>query len=496
MESLSASTYLISVTLLFLSTILFTFLFTHRKNSGLFPPGPPRWPILGNLLDLGTMPHRTLTDLREKYGGVIGLRLGSMNTMVILSAKEATEFFKNHDHSFAERTITETMRSHGYDQGSLALAPYGSYWRVLRRLVTVDMLVNKRINETAFIRRKCIDDMLRWINKEANHGIHLGRFVFLMTINTIGNLMFSKDLVDPESKEGSEFFTAVMGLMKTSGYANIADYLPWLRWLDPQGLRRRMDKELGKALDIASEFVKERIEENNRHRRKDFLDVLLEFEGNGKDEPPKISDHDLNIFILEIFMAGSETTSSTIEWAMTEVLCNPKSMGKAKAELTSTIGPNRKVEESDIDNLPFLQAIVKETLRLHPPIPFLVPRRAMRDTKFMGYHIPVNTQVLVNAWAIGRDPSVWDEPLRFKPERFIGSNVDYKGQHYEFIPFGAGRRMCAGVGLGHRVLHLILGSLLHHFDWELETTAEMDMRDVLGITMRKLEPLIAVPKIC
>ncbi|KAF2289790.1 hypothetical protein GH714_038633 [Hevea brasiliensis] len=231
-------------------------------------------------------------------------------------------------------------------------------------------------------------------------------------------------------------------------------------------------------------------------KRKDFLDVLLEFEGNGKDEPDKISERNVNIFILEMFMAGTETTSSTIEYALTELICNPESMTKAKAELASVIGANRNVEESDIDNLPFLQAVIKETLRLHPPIPFLIPRRAIQDTKFMGYHIPKNTQVLVNAWAIGRDPDVWDNPLRFNPERFIVSKVDYKGQNYEFIPFGAGRRMCAGVSLGHRVLHLVLGTILHQFDWELESNinpADLDMRDRLGITMRKLEPLRAVP---
>lgn len=200
--------------------------------------------------------------------------------------------------------------------------------------------------------------------------------------------------------------------------------------------------------------------------------------------------------IQETFMAGSETTSSTTEWALTELLCNPESMIKAKAELAQVIGANRKFEENDIDNLPFLQAVVKETLRLHPPIPFLVPRRAIKDTNFMGYHIPKNTQVLVNAWAIGRDPDAWDDPLCFKPERFIGSKLEYKGQHYEFIPFGAGRRMCAGVPLAHRVLHLTLGSLLHQFDWELESKATLDMKDRLGITMRKLKPLVAVPKKC
>ena len=174
-------------------------------------------------------------------------------------------------------------------------------------------------------------------------------------------------------------------------------------------------------------------------------------------------------------------------------------MIKAKAELTQVVGANQKVEESDIDNLPYLQAIMKETLRLHPPIPFLVPRIAIRDTNFMGFDLPKNTQVLVNAWAIGRDPDVWDDPLSFKPERFIGTKIDYKGQHYELIPFGAGRRMCAGVPLAHRVLHLILGSLLHKFDWELDgnvTRETIDMKDRLGITIRKNEPLLVVPKKC
>lgn len=202
----------------------------------------------------------------------------------------------------------------------------------------------------------------------------------------------------------------------------------------------------------------------------------------------------------EIFLAGSETTSSTIEWALTELLRNPESMKKAKTELARVVGPKQKVEESDIDNLPYLKAVIKETMRLHPPIPFLVPRRAMKDTNFMGFEIPKNTQVLVNAWAIGRDPDVWEDPLSFNPDRFIiDTKIDYKGQHYELIPFGAGRRMCAGVPLAHRVLHLVLGSLLHNFDWELDgsvTPETMDMKDNLGITVRKLEPLLVVPKKC
>ena len=175
----------------------------------------------------------------------------------------------------------------------------------MRRLMTADMLVEKRVSETAPLRRRSVDDMSFWIEEEARKktrdGVHVARFVFLMVFNLLGNMMLSRDLVDPNSKEGSEFFEAMEGLMEWSGHTNVADFFPWLRRLDPQGLRRKMERDLGKAMEIASKFVKERKnnnEQNKERERKDFLDVLLEFEGNGKDEPAKISDHDLNIFIL------------------------------------------------------------------------------------------------------------------------------------------------------------------------------------------------------
>ncbi|KAL4592081.1 hypothetical protein LXL04_005063 [Taraxacum kok-saghyz] len=492
-------------------SVLFLLLLRWKQNQNggkRQPPAPPGWPIFGNLFNLGAMPHRTVAGLATKYGPVITLKLGSVNTVAILSAKAATEFFKNHDLTFMERTITETSKSHGYDKSSLALAPYGMYWRVLRKICTVEMLVAKRINESSAVRRRCVNDMLTWIEKEADlaktgAGVHVAKFVFLASFNLLGNLMLSRDLAGPESKLGSEFFTAMIGLMEWGGHPNISDLYPWLKRFDLQGLKRKMDRDVGKAIEIAKEWVEERVEERRkeaRHggeRRKDFLDVLLDYEGTGKDEPEKMSERDITIFILEIFLAGSETTSSTVEWALSELLRCPDKMVRAKKELNSVIGPNNKLEESFIDDLPYLQVIIKETLRLHAPIPFLVPRKAAHDTEFMGYHIPKDTQLFVNAWAIGRDPECWDNPNSFEPERFLDSKVDYRGQHFELIPFGAGRRMCVGVPLAHRILHLTLGSLLHEFDWEFENGVKgetLDMKDKMGIVVRKLEPLKAIPK--
>ncbi|GKU98297.1 hypothetical protein SLEP1_g11317 [Rubroshorea leprosula] len=491
----------------FFSSALFLLLSRWRSSYRKLPPGPPGWPIIGNLLDLGHASHQTLTRLRDKYGDVIWLKLGALNTMVNVSTKAATELFKNHDLAFADRTLTVLMCVlQDFHKVSVALAPYGSYWRIMRRLVSTDMLTVRRINETVSVRRKCLDNMLMWIEEEARRkpgqAIHIARFVFLLGFNLSGNLMLSRDLVDPQSKEVSEFFEAVNRAMETLGYANMADYFPWLRWLDPQGLEKKMKKIQGQVIEIASNLVRERIKEKKwaagEERKKDFLDLLLEHRGNSKDELDKLSDHEVTIFILEFFTAGGETTSSSIEWAMTELLRHPEVLTKAKAELADVVGPNRKLEEADIDSLPYLNAVVKETLRLHPPLPFLVPRKAIEDTNFMGYNIPKNTQVLVNVWATGRDPKMWDDPWSFKPERFLGLKTDYKGQNFELIPFGAGRRICAGLPLAHRMLHLVLGSLLHHFDWELEngiTTETVNMEDRLAVAMRKLQPLLAIPKI-
>ena len=200
--------------------------------------------------------------------------------------------------------------------------------------------------------------------------------------------------------------------------------------------------------------------------------------------------------LQDVFVAGTDTTSSTLEWAMAELLHNPEKLLKARVELLQTIGKDKQVKESDITRLPFVQAVVKETFRLHPVVPFLIPHRVEEDRDIDGLTVPKNAQVLVNAWAIGRDPNIWENPNSFVPERFLELDMDVKGQNFELIPFGAGRRICPGLPLATRMVHLMLASLIHSCDWKLEdgiTPENMNMEDRFGITLQKAQPLKAIP---
>lgn len=201
----------------------------------------------------------------------------------------------------------------------------------------------------------------------------------------------------------------------------------------------------------------------------------------------------------DLFAAGTDTTSSTVEWAMAELLRNPETLNKAQREVRETIGKGNPIEEKDLDRLPYLQAVVKETFRLHPPVPFLVPRKSEANVKIYEYTVPKGAQILINVWSIGRDPSIWESPNSFKPERFMGSKVDVKGRNFELIPFGGGRRICPGMPLGLRTVQMMVGTMIHCFDWKLEedgVSAEnmnMNMDDKFGITLRMAHPLRAVP---
>jgi len=250
---------------------------------------------------------------------------------------------------------------------------------------------------------------------------------------------------------------------------------------------------------IIDKFIEDRLAKRSKTMDgndgpKDLLDALLDMRSD------EFTFTDIKVYLTDIIVAGTDTTAKTMEWAMAELICNPDKMKGAQAELDEVVGRNRRVEENDSDRLPYLYAVVKEVFRLHPVVPLLVPHRAASACEVGGCVIPKDTQVIVNVWAIGRDPVIWNEPSKFVPERFIDTKmsvVDYRGQHFELLPFGAGRRMCVGLPLASRMIHLVLTSLIHSFDWippEGMTTEQVDMTEKFGLTMAKAVPLEAIPR--
>ncbi|PIA25399.1 hypothetical protein AQUCO_11600004v1 [Aquilegia coerulea] len=430
----------------------------RREELGQLPPGPIGLPVLGNIFQLSWAPHVSFAKLAQTHGSIMTVRLGTMRTIVISSSDVAREMFKNHDTVLAGRKIYEAMRGkEGASEGSIILAQHGPRWRMLRRLCTSEFFVKSRLDTTLVLREKCVRGMVRYVQEASdggtNNAIDIGRYIYLMSFNLIGNFMFSKDLLDPNSTTGADIFYHAGKIMDLAAKPNIADFLPMLRWLDPQGIKRKSQFHMEKAFNLVGGFIKERMEESKDdagEKRNDFLDVLLNFRGDGVEEPAMFSPRIINANVM-----------------------------------------------NDMKTLPYLTAVIKETLRLHPPLPFLVPHKAMDTCKMFGYYIPKETQILVNVWAIGRDRKSWKDPLIFKPERFLEMNmVDYKGHNFEYLPFGSGRRICPAIPLVSLVLPLALGSLLYSFDWVLPNGLKpenMDMSERLGITLRKAVPLKVLP---
>uniref|UniRef100_A0A6N2MSZ1 Cytochrome P450 n=1 Tax=Salix viminalis TaxID=40686 RepID=A0A6N2MSZ1_SALVM len=470
--------------------------YRRSKEHVQLPPGPRPWPVVGNIFQVGWPPHESFTKLARVHGPIMTIRLGSMRNVVVSSSEVAREMFKNHDAVLAGRKIYEAMRGDSGNEGSIITAQYGPHWRMLRRLCTTEFFVTSRLDAMQGARTRCIDGMLQYIEDGSDNGtkaVDLGRYIFLMSFNLIGNLIFSKDLLDPTSEKGAEFFQHAGKIMELAGKPNVADFLPILRWLDPQGIRRKTQFHVAKAFEIAGGFIKERTENMQNEistddQRKDFLDVLLEFRGDGVEEPARFSSTTINAIVLEMFTAGSDTTASTLEWAMAELLRNPKLLKKVQTELRTTIGSGKKLGDKDIENLPYLKATP-------PSSPFLSPAHGDEPLRDASYY--QETTILVNVWAIGRDPNTWEDPLVFKPERFLQPNmVDYRGRHFELIPFGSGRRMCPAMPLASRLLPLALASLLLSYDWILPDglkPEEMDMTERIGITLRKRVPLKVIP---
>ncbi|KAI8542227.1 hypothetical protein RHMOL_Rhmol08G0121900 [Rhododendron molle] len=485
---------LLSITLV---RALLSLLRRSKPGRPKLPPGPVPLPVIGSLLKLGDKPHKSLAELAKIYGPIMSLKLGQKTTVVISSPALAKEILQKQDLAFSTRSIPNAVHAHDHHKYSTVWLPVTNQWRSLRKALNSNIFSGNRLDASQNLRRQKVQELIEYIGKCCQEGVavDIGSAVFKTSLNLLSNTIFSIDMADPTQDSVQQFRHLVWRTVKEMGKPNLVDYFPILDKIDPQGIRRRVKSHFEDTFEMFGRLIDERLELRRSGKsgaENDVTDILL----NISEENGEINRTHIEHLCLDIFGAGTDTTSSSVEWAMAELLCTPETLQKAKAELVQTIGKGKPIEESDIPRLPYLQAIVKEIMRLHPPAPLLVPRTVETDVEVYGYTVPQGAQVLVNAWAIGHDPSVWANPTSFMPERFLDSDIDIRGRDFELIPFGAGRRICPGLSLAIRVVPLMLGSLINSFDWKLEggiKPEELDMDDKFGLTVQKAQPLRVVP---
>ncbi|KAL6838248.1 hypothetical protein ACP4OV_031920 [Aristida adscensionis] len=499
----------------FLGVVLATALFLaaavrrgggNRQN---LPPGPRPWPVIGNMNLIGELPHRSIHELSARYGPLMSLRFGSFPVVVASSVDAAVFFLKTNDLAFIDRPETAAGRHTFYGSSNMLWARYGEYWRQGRKLYQTELLSPRQLRLHEHVRREEVAAMLRGVHRAAappatgrRAAVALRDHLFVLSLNVISRMVLGKKYVVEGSSAATtpeEFGWMMDELFFLNGALNLGDLIPWLNWLDPQGYIRRM-KKVSRKLD---RFLEEVLDEHNESRRRegeafvarDMVDQLLQLAGDPELKVP-INRDGVKALILDLIVAGTDTSSVTVEWAMAELLRKPEALARAADELDHVVGRDRLVAEEDIPSLPYMEAIVKETMRLHPVAPLLTPRVSREDSSFGGYSIPAGTRVHVNVWAIGRDPTVWgDAPGEFRPERLVGSSVDVKGKDFELLPFGSGRRMCPGYGLGLKMVQFTLANLLHAFVWRLPdgmTADKLNMEEKFRISMPRKVPLEAV----
>ncbi|CAN1169637.1 Desmethyl-deoxy-podophyllotoxin synthase [Linum perenne] len=471
--NLFTSNPILTTTILFLTILTVQFIrtkttsFNATPSQPPLPPGPWKLPIIGNLHQLmGTnrLLHRRLADLAGRYGPLMHLKLGETSNVIVSSPELAKEFMKTHD---------------------------GEYWRQMRKICTLELLSGSRVKMLRPVREEEIGEMV----KSIRGGIQGETVNLSQTLISLGYAIISRAAFGYRMKKLEEeaLLPVLTKIVVVIGGSTVGDFFPSNRLLRIVTGTERQLKRLHREVDIILEkIIDEHIEKRRARSKKDdddededLVDVLLSFTEKRDVEIKAV----ILVSFHDIFLAGSDTSSTLVEWVMSELMKNPLVMQKAQKE-------EGKVDESRLDELHYLQLIIKETFRLHPIAPLFLPRECRETVVVNGYLIPEKTRVTINAWAIGRDPRHWTNPDEFIPERFVDSSLDYKGHDFQFLPFGSGRRVCPGIQFGIAVVELLLANLLYHFDWKLPgemKPRDLDMDEVFGSTVGRKNDLILVP---
>uniref|UniRef100_A0ACD5VPU3 Uncharacterized protein n=1 Tax=Avena sativa TaxID=4498 RepID=A0ACD5VPU3_AVESA len=517
------SPFLVLVLTLFVP-IFFLLFFTKRSrpfgsNGGSrLPPSPWGLPVLGHLPLLGSLPHRKLRSLAQAHGPVMLLCLGGVPTVVASSAAAAQEAMKTRDLAFASRAPVRMAELLFYGR-DIAFAPYGEHWRQGRRVCVLHLLSARRVDSFRRVREQeaaALLDRVRTVacasagsrpDGSSSVVVNLTHELICYTNAIISRATFGDNGGHGIGDGLSEVFADFEELL---GTVSVGQFVPWLAWVDTlMGL----DAKAARTSKVMDEML-ERVIADHRQRRllrgggrpvgdgeddhRDFVDVLLDVSEAGDDAGGVEFDTvAIKAIVLDMFAAATDTTYTTLVWAMAELINHPTEMRRLQDEIRATVVSRggSPVNEDHIAKLHYLKAVIKETLRLHAPLPLLLPRETLEDTELLGYRVPARTRVVINAWAIGRDAETWERAEEFVPERFVDKLVD----DFRSVPFGAGRRGCPGVGFAAPSIELALASLLYHFDWELSTAAaagasKMDMSELYGLSVRLKATLHLVAK--
>ncbi|GLJ52545.1 hypothetical protein SUGI_1118150 [Cryptomeria japonica] len=447
-----------AATIYLVTTIMLKHLGNFRRH---LPPGPRAIPVIGHLhflMDKTRPIHQILNSLSQLYGPIMQLKFGSSPVLVITSSDLAKECFTVNDKAFASRPRPAHGQHLGYNYYNLGWAPYGPYWRNARKICVLELLSSKIIQSFRHKRMKeiCKAVYSMFQQSQLQSIVNMRNVLSQLTFKTLMAMIIDDRYFGEELGIPADLFTHLIEeTLILKGVICIGDYIPWLKWFDLQGHEKAMKEVQGK-LDLYLQRILDKHREKGLQEERvmeDFIDVLI---SQAKENSEAIPDKDAFIKATALVMlsAGTDTSSVALEWALSMLLQHPKVMNKAQEELDSKVERNRLVMESDIHQLlKYLQAIVKETLRLHPLAPLPVPHKSIEDCRVGGYHFPAGTMLMVNAWAIHRDSKAWNKPLEFMPERFMEKEIEIdnimSGNDFEMIPFGAGRRGCPGASLAN-----------------------------------------------
>ncbi|KAL7145680.1 hypothetical protein ABFS83_07G103100 [Erythranthe nasuta] len=487
--------------------IIFVILYNFQKHAKKprtkkhNPPGPRGLPLIGNLHQLdGQNLHKYLYHLSKQYDPLMSMKFGSRRVLVISSSNEVSEIMKSHDVVFSGRPTLVSLQRLSYNGLDVAFSSYNDTWREMRKISNIHLFSLKKVQSFIPILKDEVSMMVEKITKDASLSkiTNMSEIMISYTSNTICRVAFGKSY-GYEGCGNNPFFDLLHEAQAMLGGGFVADFLPSLAWIDKfTGMAGRLEKNFKDLDTFYQQLIDEHLDSNMpKSMEGDVLDDLLKLRSYSTGV---ILDH-IKALLMNIIAAGTDITSIVLVWALTALVNKPLIMKKVQGEIRQYLLRGRKkdfVDEDDIAKVPYFRAVMKESFRLYPPGPLLVPRETIKKCRLYGYEIEAGTLVYFNAWAIGRDPAVWKNPNEFFPERFLENDIDVKGRNPEVIPFGIGRRQCPGMSLGLAKVELALANLLYKFDWELPPGMKEDdinFDELPGMTMHKKNALCLVAKV-